>query len=400
MKTLQSICLLTIMAVAGLVLAWPQAVFADEDEQEQIVTLEQLPAAVQATLQRESTGGTLGKIEKETKEGRVIYEADITLDGGKYEVKVTEDGILLKKELEDEDNDEDNEREGCKRQNKWSFEQDKVGSVPVGWKVAETGGTGKPATWQVVTDKSVPSPTHVVAITANKNYGRTFNLLMAKDTSYKDLEIKVMVKAVAGQEDQGGGPIWRAKDADNYYICRWNPLEDNFRVYCVKNGRRKQLGSANVRTDPAVWHKIEIEHKGSKIEAEFDGKKLIELEDSTFTEPGMVGLWVKADGRSEFDNIKVVEVGGKSKSEGKDEDEHEQKILLSDIPAKVLKAANNALAGGKVIEAEKKIDDDTVVYEVKKIVNNVKYEIEVTSNGTVKKVEKDNNDENGDSGND
>ncbi len=77
---------------------------------------------------------------------------------------------------------------------------------------------------------------------------------MAQGTSYGDVEVKVMVKAVAGVEDQGGGPIWRAKDADNYYICRWNPLENNFRVYFVKDGRRKQLGTADVKTDANIWH--------------------------------------------------------------------------------------------------------------------------------------------------
>ena len=33
------------------------------------------------------------------------------------------------------------------------------------------------------------------------------------------------------ERDQGGGSIWRAQDRDNYYIARWNRLEDNFRVY-------------------------------------------------------------------------------------------------------------------------------------------------------------------------
>ena len=115
--------------------------------------------------------------------------------------------------------------------------------------------------------------------TATKNSGQTYNLLIAKGTKYRDLEIEVMVKAITGEEDQGGGPIWRAKDADNYYIARWNPLEDNFRVYFVKDGRRKELGSANVKADPTAWHNIEIEHEGNRIKAEFDGKKLIELED-------------------------------------------------------------------------------------------------------------------------
>ena len=101
MKTLHSICLLTILVMAALAFAWPQTVFADENEQEQTVTVQQLPAAVRVTLLRESTGGTIGEIEKKTKNGDIIYEADITLDGRKYEAKVTEDGILIKKELEE-----------------------------------------------------------------------------------------------------------------------------------------------------------------------------------------------------------------------------------------------------------------------------------------------------------
>ena len=50
------------------------------------------------------------------------------------------------------------------------------------------------------------------------------------------------MKPISGKEDQGGGLIWRVKDKDDYYICRANPLEGNFRVYCVEEGRRRQLG--------------------------------------------------------------------------------------------------------------------------------------------------------------
>jgi hypothetical protein len=110
---------------------------------------------------------------------------------------------------------------------------------------------------------------------------------------------------MTGKEDQGGGPIWRAKDADNYYIARWNPLEKNFRVYYVKDGRRKQLASADIETDSGKWHEIEIKHVGNKIVAEFDDEKVIEIEDSTFAEGGMVGLWTKADAATAFDDFEV-----------------------------------------------------------------------------------------------
>ncbi|MCP4454819.1 MAG: hypothetical protein GY809_25445 [Planctomycetes bacterium] len=194
--------------------------------------------------------------------------------------------------------------------NLWSFEKDKVDSVPQGWRVAETKAQGTTATWQVVKDDTAPKGSRVVAITANKNRGSTYNLLMAEKTRYGDVNIRVKVKAVAGKEDQGGGPIWRAKNANNYYIARWNPLENNFRVYFVKAGRRKQLGTANVKTDAKIWHEVRIVQKAAQITAYFDGKKLIELEDATFSEPGMVGLWVKADGRTAFDDFSTRPISG------------------------------------------------------------------------------------------
>jgi len=192
----------------------------------------------------------------------------------------------------------------------WSFDTNWVGSVPKGWKIAETAGQGKPAKWQVVHDSGAASGTRAVAITSNENRGQTYNLLIAENTSYRSVHIRVMVKAIGGEEDQGGGPIWRAKDADNYYIARWNPLEDNFRVYSVKDGKRKQLGTADVKVDRMAWHEIAITQRDTRIVASLDGDELIHVDDSTFIEPGKVGLWVKADGKTVFDNVSVVRLSG------------------------------------------------------------------------------------------
>lgn len=185
----------------------------------------------------------------------------------------------------------------------WSFEKSEVGSVPKGWKVAETNGKGKTATWEVVSDGAKSKK--AVAITENKNSGSTYNLLISTETNYKNLEIELKVKSMTGRQDQGGGPVWRVRDADNYYIARWNPLENNFRIYYVKDGNRTQLASADIETDSGTWHEIEIEHVGNKIVAEFDDKQVIEIEDSTFAEGGMVGLWTKADAATAFDDFKV-----------------------------------------------------------------------------------------------
>jgi hypothetical protein len=51
-----------------------------------------------------------------------------------------------------------------------------------------------------------------------------------------DGAIEVRLKAMAGSIDQGGGIVWRVRNRDNYYITRWNPLENNIRLYHVFKG--------------------------------------------------------------------------------------------------------------------------------------------------------------------
>ena len=74
-----------------------------------------------------------------------------------------------------------------------------------------------------------------------ENSGGTFNLLVGDKISFKDLDLSVKIRANTGEQDRGGGLIWRCKDENNYYICRANPLENNFRVYHVVSGVRQQM---------------------------------------------------------------------------------------------------------------------------------------------------------------
>ncbi|MHC4573242.1 MAG: family 16 glycoside hydrolase [Planctomycetota bacterium] len=176
---------------------------------------------------------------------------------------------------------------------------DTPGRGPKMWTIDETNGRGKPAKWEVIKDDSAPGNSPVIAITKNKNRGHTYNLLLAKNKKVRDVEFEAKVKAISGKEDQGGGLIWRVVDPNNYYLARWNPLEGNFRLYVVRHGKRKQLGSIDVTADPKTWHEIEIEHSRDEIDAEFDGRS-IEIDDDTLPEAGMVGLWTKADAATAF----------------------------------------------------------------------------------------------------
>jgi len=185
------------------------------------------------------------------------------------------------------------------------FDALQPGALPEGWKVEATNRRGKLAAWKVVADPKAPSSPNVLrAAPRSDNFGGTYNLCWTKDVRFLDGEIEVKLRANTGHEDQGGGPIWRVQDHDNYYIARYNPLERNFRVYIMKDGARKMLDSASrIRIATGQWFTIKIVQKGDYIQGWLDGKKLLDVQDTTFTRPGGVGLWTKADAATSFDDF-------------------------------------------------------------------------------------------------
>lgn len=178
----------------------------------------------------------------------------------------------------------------------WNFDADKVGVIAKGF----TNEVGK---WEVVADDTAPSKPNVLAQMA-KSAGAAFNLTLASDTNYKELDITVKMKAIAGSADQGGGIVWRAKDAKNYYVARYNPLEDNYRLYHVVNGQRSELKSANIPHTQG-WQTLRVTMTGDHIECYYAGKKYMDAKDSTLKEPGKIGLWTKADAQTQFDDLAV-----------------------------------------------------------------------------------------------
>lgn len=179
----------------------------------------------------------------------------------------------------------------------WNFDGDKEGTLPSGF-INEAGG------WKIVADPTAPSPPQVLAQLA-KSSGATLNLTLVTGRNYRNVDVSVKMKAVAGAEDQGGGLVWRARDANNYYIVRYNPLEDNVRVYKVEQGKRSQLKSADIKHSEG-WHTLRVIMEGDRIQCFYDDRKILEVKDSTFPESGQIGLWTKADARSHFDDLKVI----------------------------------------------------------------------------------------------
>ncbi len=178
-----------------------------------------------------------------------------------------------------------------------NFDQAQVGQPPSGWTATQTG-TGH-AQWAVVADDTAPSKPNVL-----KQSGQaTYPVCLKDDANLQDGFVEVKFQALSGKEDQAAGVVWRAKDANNYYIARANALENNVTIYYTINGRRTEKKRTSAKVPANKWHALRVDFQGSHFIVSYNGQKAIEWDDDTFKEAGKVGLWTKADSVIAFDDF-------------------------------------------------------------------------------------------------
>jgi hypothetical protein len=187
----------------------------------------------------------------------------------------------------------------------FSFDTDTAGSLPLGWEQGVTGrGTAR---WVVTQDESAPSKPNVL----RQSGVGSFPWVVRRGTAIADGWVEVKFKALAGQEDQAGGVVWRWKNGGNYYIARANALENNVSLYYTKDATRNTLKYVDAPVPPKVWHTLRVEFSGRKIRVALNGKTYIEFEDAHIAGPGAVGMWTKADSVTAFDDFSYVSAQSK-----------------------------------------------------------------------------------------
>ena len=58
-----------------------------------------------------------------------------------------------------------------------------------------------------------------------------FGLCIVDTVNASDVELGVSLTPIGGKIDQAAGPVFRVKDANNYYVARANALENNVNLY-------------------------------------------------------------------------------------------------------------------------------------------------------------------------
>lgn len=122
---------------------------------------------------------------------------------------------------------------------------------------------------------------------------------------FRDGEITVRFKGVAGRIDQGAGILFNLKPNGDYLTLRANPLEDNLVLWQFVRGKRSSVKwIRNTPTPSNQWHELKLVIRGTTVEGHLDGKLLLthQLQGPV---SGRIGLWSKADSVVYFDDYTV-----------------------------------------------------------------------------------------------
>ncbi len=192
---------------------------------------------------------------------------------------------------------------------KIDFEADVAGQPPKGFLFGHTAKVGAPGKWVVQEDGG----NKFLAQTDADSTRSRFPVAVVEDITATDVDLSVRFKPVSGRVDQAAGLVWRYKDEDNYYIVRANALEGNVVLYKVEKGKRTDLPlkgegrtyGKKAEVPSGKWSTLRVVAAGPRFEVYLNGTKLYEVEDSTFTQGGRVGVWTKADSVTQFDDLTV-----------------------------------------------------------------------------------------------
>ena len=85
-------------------------------------------------------------------------------------------------------------------------------------------------------------------------------------------------------------------------------------AYKTQNGKRSNIGvkgkgsayGVEAEVPHQQWNTLRVIAKGPVFEVFLNGRKLFEVEDATFTAPGKIGLWTKADAVTQFDDLSAT----------------------------------------------------------------------------------------------
>jgi len=194
------------------------------------------------------------------------------------------------------------------------FELQVAGGPPRSY---ETGlsGKGREGRWMVREVAGAPTGRRVLVQEDADRTNYRFPVAIRTGFEAEDLELSVRFQPVSGRVDQAAGLVWRYRDPGNYYVARANALEGNVVLYKLEDGRRRDLKPVGAgpqaygkpaRVPRGSWSQLMVIARGARFQVFLNDEPLFDVEDRTFSGPGRVGLWTKADSVTRFDDFHAL----------------------------------------------------------------------------------------------
>ena len=165
-------------------------------------------------------------------------------------------------------------------------------------------GIGRPPDWQAVADPDGPDGWALAEMAGDPTDSR-FPLCIYDQAAARDIDATLRFKPLSGTRARVAGLMFRAQNANDYYVVRVDALDNSVRLYRMDRGKRRQLASKETPVEPDKWHSLRVVASGDRFEVALDGKTLFDVTDRSLLQAGAIGVWSQADSITHYGSLLV-----------------------------------------------------------------------------------------------
>jgi len=129
-----------------------------------------------------------------------------------------------------------------------------------------------------------------------------FPIAIAKQSHMSDGEVRVQIQTLSGRIDAAAGLAFGIQNIGNYFVWRFNALEQNAILFQFVNDKRIKLAEVSCPAQLGDWLELRITVHGNRVTANVSDFARIDYT-SPHSVEGYLGLWTKADSKSLFTRL-------------------------------------------------------------------------------------------------
>ncbi|MBX9942719.1 MAG: DUF1080 domain-containing protein [Reyranella sp.] len=168
-------------------------------------------------------------------------------------------------------------------------------------------GIGRPAAWRAVEDRDAPNGWALAETAADPTDSR-FPLCIVERAVLRDFDATLRFKIVSGVRERAAGFMFRAQNANDYYVVRASALDNSVRLYRMEKGKRRQIAVKELPIEAGKWHALRVVAVDDRFEVALDGATLFTVTDRTLPQPGPMGVWSQADSVTHYGSLLAAPV--------------------------------------------------------------------------------------------